>query len=143
MKVAILGAPMTGKTELSLALAEFLQHHNIQIEVIDSPDLQAIESKDIVLLCGLDLAPSKQSAFNQDQEIRTHLLQQGRAFQVVYGQGSNRLQNALFCLANHLPQWASTLRRLDLPTRWTGLCETCGDGRCEHQLFSQLVSRTP
>jgi hypothetical protein len=143
MKVAILGAPMTGKTELCLALAKFLQNHTIQIEVVDSPDVQAIEPKDIVLLCGLDLASSTETQSNQDQEIRAHLLKLGLAFQVVYGQGSQRLQNALFCLANHLPQWASTLRRLDLPARWTGLCETCGDGMCEHQLFTQLVAQTP
>ena len=66
MKVAILGAPMTGKTELSLALKKFLQTHHIQIEVIDSPDIQAIEPKDIVLLCGLDLASSKEAQSNQD-----------------------------------------------------------------------------
>ena len=50
MKIAIVGAPMTGKTELSLALKKFLQTHHIQIEVVDSPDIQAIEPKDIVLL---------------------------------------------------------------------------------------------
>ena len=143
MKVAILGASMTGKTELSLALQKFLQTHHIQIEVIDSPDIPAIEPKDIVLLCGLDLASSKEAQSNQDQEVRTSLLKQDIAFQVVYGQGPQRLQNALFCLANHMPQWAKTLRGLDLPARWTGLCEKCGDGQCEHRLFTQLVSQTP
>jgi hypothetical protein len=143
MKVAILGAALTGKTELCLALSKFLQTHHIQIEIVDCPDIQAIVSKDVVLLCGLDLASSTDTQSNQDQEIRGGLRKQGLAFQVVYGQGSERLQNALFCLANHMPQWASTLRRLDLPARWTGLCENCGDGLCEHQLFTQLVSHTP
>jgi hypothetical protein len=143
MKIAILGAPMTGKTELSLALKKFLQTHHMQIEVVKNHDIQAIEAKDIVLLCGLDLKTSKVAQSNQDLEIRTHLLRQGIAFQVVYGKDPQRLQNALFCLANHLPQWASTLRRLNLPARWTGLCEKCGDGQCEHQLFTQLVSHTP
>jgi hypothetical protein len=140
MKVAIVGASSTDTTELSLSLAKHLQNHGIALEVIDNPAIQALRSEDLVLLCGLDLTSSDKKLLNLDQEIRTLLLTKGIGFQVVHGQGSQRLQNALFCLANQAPQWADSLRRLDIPARWTGPCETCGDGLCEHRLFTQLVS---
>lgn len=140
MKVAILGAPSTGTTELSLSLAKYLQNHGIALAVADSPDIQIVGPEDLVLLCGLDLTSSDKKLLDLDQEIRTLLLAKGIGFQVVYGQGLQRLQNALFCLANQAPKWADSLRRLDIPARWTGSCETCGDGLCEHRLFTQLVS---
>ena len=140
MKAAILGAPATGKTELSLALRKFLQNQDIPLDVADSPDLQTLGKEDIALLCGLDLSSFSASQSLVDQQLRTGLQALGMSFQVVYGQGTQRLQNALFCLASQAPQWAHALKRKDIPVRWTGPCETCGDGLCEHQLFTQLVS---
>ena len=140
MKVAILGAPATGKTELSLVLRKFLQSQDIPVEVADSPDLPTLSQEDIALLCGLDVSSSSEMQSVLDQQLRAGLQAQGMSFQVVYGEGSQRLQNALFCLATQAPQWAQALRRNDIPVRWTGPCETCGDGLCEHQLFTQLVS---
>ena len=140
MKVAILGAPVTGKTELAIALGKFLTSQGIPLEVADSPDIQSLGQEDIALLCGLDLASTSEAQSGVDQALRAGLQTRGMAFQVVYGKGSLRLQNALFCLATQTPQWAHLLRRGDLPVRWTGPCETCGDGLCEHQLFTKLVS---
>ena len=140
MKVAILGAPASGKTELALALESFLQNNNIPLEVLDNPSIDAIGQKDAALLCGLDLLTSNKTKSDVDQEIRSSLHKQGIGFQVVYGQGPQRLQNALFCLAAQAPQWARALRRNDIPVRWTGACEACGDGVCEHQLFTKLVA---
>lgn len=140
MKVAIFGAHSTDTIELSLSLAKYIQNHNIPLEVLHSPDIQAVEPEDLVLLCGLDLTSSDKNLLDLDQEIRTLLLSKCWEFQVVYGQGSQRLQDALFCLATQAPQWVDRLRRIDIPSRWTGPCETCGDGLCEHRLFTQLVS---
>jgi len=140
MRVAILGAPSSGKTELFLALKSFLQNNHLSLEVLDSPDIQTLDQGDAALLCGLDLSPSNEMQSGVDHEIRASLYTQGIEFQVVYGQGTQRLQNALFCLATKEPQWAHALRRSDIPARWTGPCETCGDGLCEHQLFTKLVS---
>lgn len=117
-----------------------MQNNTIALEVLDSPDIQTLAQEDAALLCGLDLSPSSETQSVADHAIRASLLTQGITFQVVYGQGAQRLQNALFCLATQLPQWAHALRRSDIPLRWTGSCETCGDGLCEHQLFTQLVS---
>ena len=140
MKVAIFGAPSSGKTALCLALKSFLQKNNIPLVVLDSPDIQTVGQVDVALLCGLDLTTFNETQSSTDQEIRSRLLTQGIGFQVVYGKGPQRLQNALFCLAAKAPQWANALRRGDIPVRWTGPCETCGDGLCEHHLFTQLVS---
>ena len=140
MRVVILGAPVTGKTELAIALGKFLTSQGIPLEDADSPDIQSLEQEDIALLCGLDLASTSEAQTGVDQELRAGLQTRGMAFQVVYGKGSLRLQNALFCLATQTPQWAHLLRRGDMPVRWTGPCETCGDGLCEHQLFTKLVS---
>ena len=140
MRVAILGAPSSGKTELSLALKSFLQNNHIPLEILDSPDIQTLDQEDATLLCGLDLLPSNETQSVVDHAIRASLHTQGIEFQVVYGQGTQRLQNALFCLSTQLPQWSSALRRDDIPVRWTGPCETCSDGLCEHQLFTQLIS---
>ena len=140
MKVAILGAPVTGKTELAIALGKFLKSQSIPLEVADSPHIQSLGQEDIALLCGLDLASPSEAQSGVDQELRAGLQTRSQAFQVVYGKGSLRLQNALFCLATQTPQWVHLLRRDDMPVRWTGPCETCGDGLCEHQLFTQLVS---
>ena len=100
MKAAILGAPATGKTELSLALRKFLQNQDIPLDVADSPDLQTLGKEDIALLCGLDLSSFSTSQSLVDQQLRTGLQTLGMSFQVVYGQGAQRLQNALFCLAS-------------------------------------------
>ena len=140
MKVAIFGAPSSGKTALCLALKSFLQKNNIPLVVLDSPDIQTVGQVDVALLCGLDLTTFNETQSSTDQEIRSRLLTQGIGFQVVYGQGPERLKTALFCLAAKAPQWANVLRRTDIPLRWTGPCETCGDGLCEHHLFTQLVS---
>jgi hypothetical protein len=139
MKVAILGAPVTGKTELAIALGKFFQSQGIPLEVADSPNIRSLGQTDIALLSGLDLASPSEMQSGVDQELRAGLQTLGMAFQVVYGRGSLRLQNALFCLATQTPQWAHLLRRDDMPVRWTGPCETCGDGLCEHQLFTKLV----
>jgi hypothetical protein len=140
LKVIVLGAPSSGKTELSLALQHFLVEHDIPLEIVDNPGIESIKKEDITLLCGLDLSGSSETQSSLDQEIRASLQKQGVSFQVVYGQGLQRLQNALFCLASQAPPWAHAFKRSDIAERWKGACQTCGDGACEHQLFSKLIA---
>lgn len=140
LQIAILGASLTNKTELSLALRDFLEKCAIDLEVAERSAIESIKHDDVVLLCGLDLTTSSESQLVLDQEIRASLQTRGISFQVIYGQGSQCLQNALFCLAAKAPQWAHILLRSEAPVRWTGACETCGDGLCEHQLFSKLIT---
>lgn len=74
-----------------------------------------------------------------DAAIRALLAQGSVPFHVVYGQGDVRLNNALLALSNHAPQMQAF--RQEIAPRWQGVCETCGDGECEHRLFSQLLKR--
>ena len=115
-------------------------------------DALALESQtmfDITLLMGLDLAwvsdglqrVGEHVREPVDQKIRALLAQSKQPYQVVYGTGEQRLANALFCIGRQAPQWAKQLERPEPPTRWSGPCETCGDGDCEHRLFTGLLQR--
>lgn len=113
-----------------------------------SLDERAIEHQtiyDITLLTGLDL-PWVGDGLQRDgphvrepvdQKVRHMLTLTGQPYQVVYGTEQQRLENALFCIGQLAPQ----LQRPPPLVRWQGPCETCGDGTCEHRLFTNLTKR--
>ena len=209
MKIAILGAESTGKSQLAQALHTHLQRsgvtthrvdeylrewcdthqrtprQNEQLHIVETqisrvmtapadavviadttPLMTAVYSQmlfnddslnalalahqamyDVTLLTGLDL-PWVSDGLQRDgphvrepvdQRVRHMLGLAGLPYQVVYGQGEQRLENALFCIGRQDPDWAKQLERPEPPTRWSGPCETCGDGDCEHRLFTSLV----
>jgi len=209
MKIALLGAESTGKSQLALALCERLQQSGLTVHRVDeylrewcdthqrtpcqdeqwhivetqiervlkapagavvvadtTPLMTAVYSQmlfnddslnalalahqsvyDITLLTGLDL-PWISDGLQRDgphvrepvdAAVRQMLALAELPYQVVYGTGEQRLENALFCIGRQAPQWAKRLERPEPPTRWSGPCETCGDGDCEHRLFSSLV----
>jgi hypothetical protein len=128
MRIAILGAPGSGKTALTRELAAHLD----DVRVSDAPDTLQAGSHDHVLLMGLDLpgiTPAQQQA---DAALRAELLATGVSYAVVYGQGRDRLRAALRLLD---PQDGP-------PPRWTGLCEKCADPDCEFRtfLFTRLAT---
>ncbi|WP_310626327.1 ATP-binding protein [Limnohabitans sp.] len=209
MKIALLGAESTGKSQLALALSAHLrnsglavhhvgeylrewcdthqrtptqdeQHHIVQTQIArvmatpadtvviadTTPLMTAVYSQllfndhshddlalvhqalfDVTLLTGLDLAWVSDGLQRDgphvrepvDQKVRHMLSQANLPYQVVYGSGPQRLENALFCMGRQAPQWAKQLARQESPTRWSGLCETCGNGDCEHRLFTGLL----
>jgi nicotinamide riboside kinase len=114
---------------------------------LDSLALEHHAMFDITLLTGLDIEWQSDGLQRDgahvrepvDQKIRHQLTQAHLPFQVVYGTGKQRLENALFCIGKQAPDWAQKLARSAPPTRWSGPCETCGDGDCEHRLFSDLL----
>ena len=149
MKIALLGAPCTGKTQLAQALIRHLQPQHV--EVFDAPDItqRPLEDAfDITLLCGLDLpdlaatGPKRTAVEREaiDQRIRHQLDTAQIAYQVVYGVGAERLENALFCIARQAPQLTATALRPQATHRWSGPCERCADGDCEHRLFMDLLN---
>ena len=209
MKIALLGAESTGKTQLAKALGERLQKTGLLVHRVDeylrtwcdkhqrtprqdeqrhmietqiahemaatkgavviadtTPLMTAVYSQmlfndnslnelalahqavyDITLLTGLDL-PWKSDGLQRDgphvrepvdQRLRHMLGLAQLPYQVVYGQGEQRLENALFCIARQAPHLAKNIQRSELSARWSGSCETCGDGDCEHRLFSSLL----
>ena len=141
MQVAILGAPQTGKTQLAQALKARFSYLNLDLDVWDLEKPELLHQTDLVLLCGLDLTPATEQQQAADNALRTSLAIRQQAFQVVYGQGAQRLENALFCIGRQFSNLATQLARTEIPPRWEGACETCGDGSCEHRLFTRLVQR--
>jgi nicotinamide riboside kinase len=209
MKIALLGAESTGKSQLALALSARLQQSGLAVQRVDeylrewcntqqrtprqdeqrhiaetqmarvlaapadavviadtTPLMTAVYSQmlfnddslqtlalahqsvyDITLLTGLDLPwvsdglqrDGPQVREPVDAAVRQMLGLAGLPYQVVYGTGEQRLENALFCIGRQAPDWAKQLERPEPPTRWSGPCETCGDGDCEHRLFTSLV----
>ena len=102
---------------------------------------------DVTLITGLDL-PWVADGLQRDgphvrepvdAALRSLLAKGNIAYQVVYGYGDERLNNALHGLAQFAP--ALQALRKEITPRWTGPCETCGDGACEHRLFTELLKR--
>ena len=67
-----------------------------------------------------------------DARLRDVLQREGLAFSMVYGNGTERLANALAVLE----PGASTVPQARGSWRW--LCDKCSDSDCEHRLFSDL-----
>ncbi len=163
MRIAILGAPATGKTRL----ARDLMRHRPDLHVTDSPPLlralpgrphaddamllelrrEHLRRHDLTLLTGLDLAwehavETHAGAHPQEQAdawLRAVLGGAGIAYQVVYGSGPERAGNALNIISHHQDR---ENRRSCAPSPWTGSCEKCSDPQCEHRLFTGLF-RSP
>lgn len=117
----------------------------VDLVIDDKPDTHALGACDLTLLMGLDLpAPAAQAAGGLTREgidtrLRETLLQAGIGWRVIYGQGPERVQQALQAVAAVLPwAWSETAREEDIG-RWSRLrasCEKCGDADCEHRLFT-------
>ena len=94
---------------------------------------------DLTLVTGLDL-PWVADGLQRDgphvrepvdTRLRAALTRAGVAYRVIYGQGDQRLKQALAAIdvntarSNHSSAW-----------RWA--CDKCSDPECEHRLFSAL-----
>jgi nicotinamide riboside kinase len=211
VKIALLGAESTGKTQLSTELADALrgQGHGVAIvgEVLREwcvregrtprPEEQlpiaheqerrvdeAAETADIViadttavmiaiysamlfedgtlyrfalerqrgyhatLLTGLDL-PWVADGLQRDGPhvrepvdalVREALARAGVSYRTVYGQGPDRLANAMAAVAPALPASSVPDAGAGKPARpWVWTCDKCSDPDCEHRLFSALT----
>ena len=136
MKVAVVGAPGTGKTWLVRALSDAPPTEALRPELHDGPGIVGNSAFDLVLLMGLDLQVPSAAQLLADQSIRTALVRGGTGFRVVYGLGQARSTNALHALGALQRTGETALRYA---------CDTCSDPDCEHQLFSRLLqgSRGP
>jgi hypothetical protein len=134
-RVAILGAPGTGKTQLARELSEHLRPSACDLLVLDGEGLPG----DATLVMGLDL-PSASGGEAADARLRTRLQSAGVAFQVVYGVGAQRLRAALVALtaAGVLPPGLVRRHEEGGAAGWIGACEKCSDPACEHRLFTRL-----
>lgn len=142
LHITVCGASRTGKTTLCEALqtvSELLQ------AVEGDPRQHPPHASDLILLTGLDLRVTGADAHEQqqqDQAIRAALQTAGLAWRVVYGLGPERLAQALQAVAEVAP-WAWAPKAPEIRDgRWARLqaaCERCGDGACEHRLFTALT----
>lgn len=98
-------------------------------------------SYDLTLVTGLDLpwfpdGLQRESPLSREQVdalVRASLQKAQVPYRVVYGQGEQRLHNALAAIGS--PMEKSTPQR-----SWVWACEKCSDPDCEHRLFSRLRS---
>ncbi|MGE0499188.1 MAG: AAA family ATPase [Ramlibacter sp.] len=98
---------------------------------------------DLTLLTGLDL-PWVADGLQRDgphvrepvdARVRAALQRSGVAYRMVYGQGAQRLTNAVLALNARTGELDPA--RAQLQSRpWT--CDKCSDPDCEHRLFSRL-----
>jgi hypothetical protein len=159
MKIAILGAQGTGKSQLAQRLRSLQEVGTV---ITDAPPLMAAihgglryrdqtlcdaalaqhERYDLTLVTGLDIACNSGQAQYEgsasretvDARLRAMLTRAGIAYAVVYGQGPARVEAALKIISAWRgkrlePQAAAISRR-----QWT--CEKCSDPECEHRLFT-------
>ena len=138
-RIALLGAPGTGKTRLARELAAHLQQQACDHEVLEGATLSALPC-DAILLMGLDL-PSSAGGEAADAQLRAELQSAALRYQVVYGTGEQRLHSALRALAavGMLPAAPAPRHEEGGAARaWTWTCEKCSDPACEHRLFTRL-----
>jgi hypothetical protein len=114
--------------------------------------LERQQGYDTTLVTGLDLpwvADGLQRDASQAREpvdalVRSLLQHAQVPFQVVYGQGPQRVKSALQALhsAGLVPAGAVREGESGKPPRaWVWVCEKCSDPGCEHRLFRQLKER--
>lgn len=150
MKIAITGAPSTGKSPLAAALGQALQASGRQVEVtVAIPPFPAdLAGHDLVLLTGLEPASKAPGATASmaaaqeaaDQAIRTALASAGVSYRVMYGTSEQRLAQALDAVNPPQPQPTSATRRGG-KSAWTWVCDKCSDPSCEHRLLSDLLAQ--
>ena len=129
-------------------------HHLFDDESLYPMALEHQRLYDLTLITGLDL-PWVADGLQRDGPhvrepidamVRRALMQAGLDFRVVYGQGLERLNNALLALGLPAEDERTWQRRASVQfalnegrTPW--LCGKCSDPDCEHQLFTGLLQR--
>lgn len=165
LRIAVLGAPRSGKTRLAAELAHALAGRPVSVsdgaallaaivgdpgrtppslEELDALALAHGRQYGLTLLLGLDLLPPAEARAGEavDKALRGALASAGLAYKVIYGQGAQRLQNALLAIegAGAAPPEARLAAQYGLQGgRVAWRCENCSDPACEHRLFTGLL----
>jgi HTH-type transcriptional repressor of NAD biosynthesis genes len=140
--VALLGGESGSRTTLARALRQSpaLQAPEVQVVIDATPALAEQNRYDLTLLLALE--PSDSALCEAaDAQLRDSLQSAGLAFQIVHGQGTARVQQALRAIGRLMGQ-SLVVEDPALTTgrgRWT--CDNCSDPDCEHRLFTGLLSR--
>ncbi len=146
--------PLHWQITTDTALQRLLERDGADLDAA-SPELQEALAQqrrfDHRLLLGLDFELSAQSIKPQsaaerrrmDMQLRHSLTQADVPFQVIYGLGDERLQQALSALGA-LKSLAVKPKNPPLETPsprkpWVWACDKCSDPVCEHKLLSDLL----
>ncbi len=137
LQVTLLGARGTGIEQLAARLRA--ARPDIRLTIVDEhqPEATMAVACGPVLLMGLDGGPQDDAgrdAAGIDQRLRQQLGRTGTAFRVIYGQGPERLLNALAALDE-------TSGGSDSTRPWVWSCDNCSDPQCERRLLSDLLSQ--
>ena len=138
-ELILLGDPGVLTPAWLQALTQTLAHANAHIRLRRPSSAEALTApgpRDLILLLSDPDHPDPAPV-----DWRAQLHAHGWSYQVVWGQGDNSLHSALLAMAAHahaLGEDALPLRAPP-PVRWHGVCESCGDADCEHQLFGRLL----
>ena len=144
LKIAVTGAPSTGKHQLASALTCTLKDAGRDALVaVTDPSASPSDAAGLTLLCGLESATQahQQAA---DQSIRAALAAEGAPYCVLYGGASQRLAQALCAVERLLP---ALVQQKPAPVRregnkaWVWVCDKCSDPVCEHRLLSDLLAQ--
>ena len=76
-----------------------------------------------------------------DALVREALTRAGVSYRTVYGQGRERLANALAAIAPVLPSSFTPDAAPAESRPWVWTCDKCSDPDCEHRLFTSLAGR--
>lgn len=143
--IALLGAPGTGAAALALDLQHCIAPDSARIVCHAAPHELPIAT--LTLLMGLDLpcTPAELRLREAaDACLRAALADAGIAYHVVYGQGKQRLENALIAIKNIATSAYAKSARGQFDSESSRLrawnCEKCSDPECEHRLFTRLTS---
>jgi nicotinamide riboside kinase len=153
LKIALTGAPNTGKSQLAAALNRALQasEENAFVVVANTPALLAgLARNDLTLLMGLQ-TPEKSQFPTGTQEaedlfIRAALAHAAVPYRVIYGTGEERLAQALHAARRLLPRTEKLLRpnsyaNTPKTSAWVWICDKCSDSQCEHRLLTALLAQ--
>jgi len=173
LKIAVMGAAQSGKTQLSRELTQDACHTNPLSSnlFVDAPPLMAAlvahlktpnfgllqtaitqhQSFDFTLVCGLDLGLSALVSADlcaqeaQDAALRALLTSAKLPFAVVYGRCHDRLSAARRALSalGKTGLMAGQGQDPNLLTHWHSACENCSDPACERALFTGLLKNQP
>lgn len=165
LKIALLGAPRTGKSLLASSLRSAMKSSALAVTVYGETDVAALPAAlpdyDLVLLTGLpDTAeplqnpsqpaadqPAQQAVEQRAQQaadtaIRTALIDAQISFQVLYGSNDERLTQACEAIESLLPVQTRPQPQRPPETKkpWVWLCDKCSDPQCEHRLLTDLLA---
>lgn len=143
MKIAVVGAPGTGKSSLvrALRLALLANADTAQYSITEDWIAEHHHSYDLTLLMGLDLSPLGGAPLMQsDACLRQTLDRLAIAYAVVYGTGQARSDCALQSIDFHRAQPRARTKRATSDWQWC--CDNCSDAAGEQRMFTALVNQT-